>query len=91
MTVEEKDFRLTPVSEDTLMFNLELLYTIKPKGKEARQEFKSAGYGMSLETSIKKIAHFRISCKHENEAIKLNTYFSEFKKELHALKELCKI
>ena len=41
MIIEGKDFRLTPVSETSPMFDLELLYTVRPKGKEARQEFKN--------------------------------------------------
>ena len=50
MIIEEKDFRLTPVSESSPMFDLELLYTVRPKGKEARQEFKNVAY---------------VSCKHD--------------------------
>lgn len=91
MIIEEKDFRLTPISESTPMFDLELLCTIRPKGKESRQEFKNAGYGMELETAIKKIAQYRVSSKHENESIKLLEYFTEFKKELNSLKNLCGI
>lgn len=91
MVIEERDFRLIPVSEASPMFDLELLYTIRPKGKEARQEFKNAGYGMGLETVVKKIAQYRVSSKHEDESIKLLEYFTEFKKELDSLKELCGI
>ena len=91
MIIEEKDFRLIPVSETSPMFDLELLYTIRPKGKEERQEFKNVGYGMELETVIKKIAQYRVYSKHKNESIKLLEYFTEFKKELDSLKELCGI
>lgn len=91
MTIEEKDFRLAPVSDSSICFDLELLYTIRPKGKEERLEFKNVAYGISLETAIKKIAQHRVVCKHKDEAIKLLTYFSEFKKELDSLKELCRI
>lgn len=91
MVIEERDFRLIPVSEASPMFDLELLYTIRPKGKEARQEFKNAGYGMGLETAVKKIAQYRVSSKHEDESIKLLKYFTEFKNELDSLKELCGI
>lgn len=89
MVIEEKDFRLIPISETSPTFDLELLYTINPKGKESRQEFKNVAYGISLDYAVKKIAHYRVSCKHKEEAIALLTYFKEFKEELDSLKALC--
>lgn len=88
MEIVEKDFKLKPISDDCPQFDLELLYVVKPRGGEARLEFKNAGYGMSLESAIKKIAHYRISCKHREEAIRIKTYFEEYKKELDDLKNL---
>lgn len=90
MTIEESDFKLIPVSESNPIFDLELLYTIQPKGKDKRLEFKNAAYGISLETAIKKVAHYRVSCNHKNEAIALLTYMKEFKSELNSLLKLCK-
>lgn len=91
MIIEEKDFRLIPIGDSVPLFDLELLYTIKSRNKEERQEFKNVAYGIKLSTAIKMIAQFRISNKHKDESIKLITYFSEFKKELNSLKELCEI
>lgn len=91
MIIEEKDFRLTPISDSSPQYDLELLYKIQPKGKEARLEFKNVAYGISLEYAIKKIAHYRVCCKHKEEAIGLLTYFKEFKEELDSLKNLCGI
>lgn len=88
MVITESDFKLTPISDSSPLFDLELLYTIKPKGKEARQEFKIDSYGISLESAIKKIAQYRVTTKHKDEAIKLLTYFTEFKKELDSIKKL---
>lgn len=88
MEIVEKDFKLKPISEDCPMFDLELLYVVKPRGGEARLEFKNAGYGMSIENVIKKIAHYRVCCNHKDEAIKIKTYFEEYKKELDDLKKL---
>lgn len=84
MTIEEKDFRLTPVNETSLKFDLELLYTVKPRGKEERQEFKNVAYGISLDHALKKIVQYRLSCKHDT--ISLINYFKEFKNELDSLK-----
>lgn len=91
MVIEEEDFRLTPVSDSSITFDLELLYTIHPKGKEERQEFKNVAYGISLSSAIKKIAQYRVSCNHKDESVKLLTYFSEFRKELDSLRKLCEI
>lgn len=91
MIIEEKDFRLIPISDSSPQYDLELLYKIQPKGKEARLEFKNVAYGISLEYAIKKIAHYRVCCKHNEETIRLLTYFKEFKEELDSLKNLCGI
>lgn len=64
MIIEESDFRMTSGASD-YFWDLELLYTIRPKGKPERQEFKDAGYGMTLETCIRKIIHHRVSNKQD--------------------------
>lgn len=89
MEIREDDFILTPISDSTPQYDLELLYKIKAKGKEPRMEFKVVAYGIGLEYAIKKIAHYRVCCKHNEEAIRLLTYFEEFKEELDSLKALC--
>ena len=91
MTIEEHDFKLTPVSNSDIKFDLELLYKIQPKGKEARMEFKNVAYGISLDHAVHRIAQYRVNQKHKNEAITLLTYFKEFKEELDSLKALCGI
>lgn len=88
MEIVEKDFKLIPIDENTPIFDLELLYVIKPRGGDPRLEFKNAGYGLSLETAIKKICHYRVSCNHKEDAIKLKTYLEEYRKELDDLKKL---
>ena len=64
MVIEEADFRMTSGASD-YFWDLELLYTVRPKGKPERQEFKDAGFGMPLATCIRKVIHHRISCKRE--------------------------
>ena len=64
MVIEEADFRLTSEVSD-YFWDLELLYTVRPKGKPERQEFKNAGYGMPLETCIRRVVHHRIDYKEE--------------------------
>ena len=91
MIIEEEDFRLIPISDSSPQYDLELLYKIQPKGKEARLEFKNVAYGIGLEHAIKKIAHYRVCCKHNEESIRLLTYFEKFKEELDSLKALCSL
>ena len=61
MVIEESDFRLTSVNEFSTKWDLELLYTIRPKGKEARTEFKAVAYGLPLESALKRVINFRIN------------------------------
>lgn len=90
MIIEEKDFRLIPISDSSPQFNLELLYKIQPKGKEAKFEFKNVAYGISLETAIKKIAHYRVCQRHEEESVVLLIeYLKELKAEIKSLEDLC--
>lgn len=91
MTIVENDFRLIPVGDDSIRFDLELLYTIKPKGKEERSEFKNVAYGVCLDHAVKLIANYRVNKRHKDEAITLITYFKEFTEELKSLKILCGI
>lgn len=91
MIIEEKDFKLTPVNDSSVNFDLELLYKVQPRDKEARMEFKNVAYGITLNHAIHKIAQYRVNQKHKSEAITLLTYFKEFKEELDSLKALCRI
>lgn len=91
MVIEEEDFKLTPVSDSSVNFDLELLCKIQPRGKEARMEFKIVAYGITLNHAVHRIAQYRVNQKHKDEAITLLTYFKEFKEELDSLKALCGI
>lgn len=88
MEIKESDFKLTPISEHSILYDLELLYKVQPKGKEIRYEFKNVAYGISLETAIKKIAQYRVSCNHENDVLSLKTYIQEFLDNIKSIKNL---
>lgn len=87
MTIEESDFRLTSVNEYSTKWDLELLYTVRPKGKEARTEFKAVAYGLPLESALKRVINFRINNKHQD-AISLKDYLKEYKDQLNQLNHL---
>lgn len=91
MIIQEEDFKLESISDSSLFFDLELLHTIKPKGGEERQEFKVAGYGLQLETAMKKIVQYRISVKHRDKALSMAEYMKEFKKIYQDISKLCEI
>lgn len=89
MTIEDKDYRLTPSTNDAANFwDLELLVTIKPKGATVgRQEFKLVGYGMPLESCLRRIINYRIIHKHGADSITLEQYMKEFNRLLKELRD----
>lgn len=89
MVIEEPDFRLTQISESSCFWDLELLYTIRPKGKEARQEFKICGYGLTITSAMKHIANFRISQKHLEGSLTMKQYLKEYNEIISNLSKIC--
>ena len=77
MIIEESDFRLIPVKESGLLFDLELLKVIN-KGKENER------------TELKYIANARINAKY-NDSISLKQYLQEYKDIINSIKDTCKI
>lgn len=89
MVIEEKDFRLVPVSETSELFDLEILYTVN-KGKEnERQEFRNCAYGISLESAIKKVTTYRLNSKFGDDPISLSVYLESYKDIINEIKQLC--
>ena len=86
MIIEESDFRLENSSDFSQFWDLELLYTVKPKSGEARQEFKNSGYGLTLESAIKRVINYRLSNK--KEIYTLKEYLEEYKAENDKIRRL---
>ncbi len=84
MVIQGSDYRLTPIDDNDLKFDLELLYHVK--GKSERDEFKNVAYGLSLDTAIKRIVQYRITQNYKDNAIELSNYFKDFKSYLEQLK-----
>lgn len=76
MVIKGEFYQLIPVNEHSLLFDLKLLY--KVKGKNPREEYKDAGYGLSLESALKKCVQYAISNKFE--VLSLKEYLEEFRK-----------
>lgn len=80
MVIEGPFYRLTPISESSPRFDLELLYDIG--GKNPRKEFKVEGYGYPLEAAIERCIHYAVRRKFgKDEVATLSKYLDEFKKE----------
>lgn len=91
MTIEEADFRLTPCTEASSHFDLELLYVVNKGKNNERAEFRNAGYGLSLESAIRKITMSRIGNKYGEGTISLKQFLEEFKGEIEKIKQMCGI
>lgn len=90
MVIEEQDFKLTPVSESGKLFDLEVLYTVNKGKSNERTEFRTEGYGLSLNSAIERIVMYRISNKYpKEEIITLKTFLNDYKEEVNKIKELC--
>mgnify|MGYP003292524521 CR=1 FL=1 len=87
MVIQGDFFRLTPVNEHSLQYDLELLYKIK--GKNPREEYKDAGYGLSLETAIKKCIQYAITQKFE--ILSLKQYLEEYRKIQQDIEQMLKL
>ena len=86
MIIEEPDFRLE-MNESNDRFDLELLHVINAKIPEKRrEEFKEAGYSMTLDTCLQKIINYRIARKIETS--NLCEYVKTYKEERQKLSEI---
>ena len=75
MVIQGEFFQLTPVSEHSLLWDLKLLYKIG--GKNPREEYKEAGYGLTLNTAIKKCINYALNQKFD--VLSLKEYLDEFR------------
>lgn len=75
MVIQGEFFQLTSVSEHSLLWDLKLLYKIG--GKNPREEYKEAGYGLTLDTAIKKCINYALNQKFD--VLSLKEYLDEFR------------
>lgn len=75
MIIKGVDYELSPVSDDSLLWDLRLMKTVKPRGGVPREELGDPMYGMPLDTAIRHIAAYRAR-KHfkDEETVKLEDY-----------------
>lgn len=85
MTIEESDFRLTNDGTSSY-FDLELMKTVRPRGKPERQEWGDPLYGMPLEHAIKIIINYRLDKK--KDTYTLLEYLESYKDQLNQLRKI---
>ena len=64
MVIEGANYKLTSAYDNSPFWDLELLKTIKSK-TNPRTEFVNAGYGLTIESAIRRIIHYNIFSKHQ--------------------------
>lgn len=81
--IEGSFYRLTPISDSSPRFDLELLYDIK--GKNPRSEFKVEGYGYPLEAALDRICHYATRKNLKTEVVTLKEYIEEYVRQREKL------
>ena len=77
MQIQGDFYKITSLDDNSPFWDLELLKTIKSK-TNPRQEYVNAGYGLTLDSAIKRIIQFAISSKYD--VLTLKDYLRAYKK-----------
>lgn len=77
MQIQGDFYKITSIDDNSPFWDLELLKTIKSK-TNPRQEYVNAGYGLTLDSAIKRIIQFAISSKYD--VLTLKDYLRAYKK-----------
>lgn len=89
MIIEESDFKLE-YEENSNWFDLYLLHVVNPKDPEKRrEEFKIAGYGMPIDSAIRRIINYRLNKKLDVTTLK--EYLQEYRNQLKEIEKLVKL
>lgn len=86
--IEGPDYKIIPVKDDLVFFDVEVLYIVN-KGKEnERSEYRNIAYGVPLDAAIRRIAGYRINNKIKD-ITDLKTYLKEYKETISEIRKLC--
>lgn len=77
MQIQGDFYKITSIDDSSPFWDLELLKTIKSK-TNPRQEYVNAGYGLTLDSAIKRIIQFAISSKYD--VLTLKDYLQAYNK-----------
>lgn len=89
MTIEEKDFVLEPVSNDSNLFDLRFYKKVKKRDTgKFETELGDPLYGLTLSSALQRIAMRRTAKKYEEENITLQTYLKALLRNQAELRKL---
>lgn len=89
MKIEGEDF-LMEYDEGCNKFDLSIMYVKNAKNPEKRsEELKLYGYGMTMESCIRKIINYRLS--KTKDIYSLQEYIKEYRKEIDKIHNLIKL
>lgn len=87
MTIQGSFYRIEPIDDNSPLYDLYLLRTIKSK-TNPRDEFQLEGYGMPLDSAIGRIIRYAVNSKYKDEIITLKDYLNathQVKKEIEGI------
>lgn len=88
MEIIFEDAVLTPVAEDSPLFDLRFYKNVKKRDTgEIVKELGSPLYGLTLYSAVKRIASFKLGKKYQNAVIELKDYVNELRKEENSLRK----
>ena len=78
MIIQGDFYRIEPINDNSPLYDLYLLRTIKSK-TNPRDEFQLEGYGMPMEAVIGRIIRYAINSKFKDEIVTLENYLNVYK------------
>ena len=88
MEIVFEDAVLTPVAEDSPLFDLRFYKNVKKRETgQIERELGSPLYGLTLYSAIKRIASYRTNTKYKDQVVELKKYVNELRKEEEALRK----
>ena len=88
MEIVFEDAVITPVSDDSPLFDLRFYKNVKKRETgEIVKELGSPLYGLTLYSAIKRIAHFKTSKKYKEAVVELKEYVRELRLEEERLRK----
>jgi len=88
MEIVFEDAVITPVSDDSPLFDLRFYKNVKKRETgEIVRELGSPLYGLTLYSAIKRIAHFKTSKKYKEAVVELKEYVRDLRLEEEKLRK----
>ena len=88
MEIVFEDAVLTPVAEDSPLFDLRFYKNVKKRETgQIERELGSPLYGLTLYSAIKRICSYKVGKKYGEKTIELKQYVNELIKEEEALRK----